>query len=344
MGLSRAARDALDDAVRAGSVPGGVVAVATARGPRGVHVCGVRREAGLEVTTETRYDLASLTKVIATLPSLLRLVTDGVIALEDRLGRFFSNAGWFQTPSLGDVTLRQLATHTAGLDPWWPLFARVSTRQTALAAVLQARVVGPGSVAYSDVSFMLLGAVVERVTGRRLDEVARDLVFEPLGMTATSFGPLTGVPVAATEDCGWRGRLLEGEVHDENASVWDGVAGHAGVFGTAEDVARYAAAWLRRDERLGDASLLAEAIALQAEGADGVRRGLGWLLSGPRAFTQGLPGYGHTGFTGTSLWIDPIAGVASVLLTNRVHPHRSRGAGIVALRRTLHAAVHEALS
>jgi CubicO group peptidase (beta-lactamase class C family) len=220
----------------------------------------------------------------------------------------------------------------------------VSTRQTALAAVLQAPVAASGSVAYSDVGFMLLGAVVERVTGRRLDEVARDLVFEPLGMTATSFGPLSGVPVAATEDCGWRGRLLEGEVHDENASVWGVVAAHAGLFGTADDVARYAAAWLRHDERLASASLLAEAISLHAEGADGARRGLGWLLSGPSAFTRRLPGYGHTGFTGTSLWIDPSAGVASVLLTNRVHPHRSRGAGIVALRCAFHEAAHEALA
>jgi CubicO group peptidase (beta-lactamase class C family) len=135
------------------------------------------------------------------------------------------------------------------------LFAQPEHAPRALAAVLQTPVGPPGEVVYSDLGFMLLGAIVERVAHERLDAFAAREVFDPLDMLATRFGPLDGVPVAATEDCGWRDRLLEGEVHDENATVWDGVAGHAGLFGTVGDLARYAHAWLTRDE-LGPEELL----------------------------------------------------------------------------------------
>jgi len=146
--------------------------------------------------------------------------------------------------------------------------------------------------------------------------------------------------VAATVWGGGRKRLLEGEVHDENASVWEGVAGHAGLFATAGDVAAYAAAWMALDPRLGPEAVLREAVEPQSEGDGGVRRGLGWVLAHPGCFSGGARGYGHTGFTGTSLWIDPDAGLASVLLTNRVHPHRERGAGIGALRAAFHGSLH----
>lgn len=341
MTFPRAARDSLELAVAQGVVPGAAAALADRDGPGPLMVCGVRRQGGPAVTPDTRYDLASLTKVMATLPCVLRLVADGALGLDDRLEPYFSHAGWFQSPSLADATVRQLLAHAAGVEPWSPLFARVSTRATALAAVLQARVEAPGTVRYSDLGFMLLGALVERVTKRRLDAFAREAVFEPLGMHHTGFGPVRDAPVAATEDCGWRNRLLEGEVHDENASVWDGVAGHAGLFGTAADVATYASAWLRLDPRLGPEWLLREASALHAEDDAGVRRGLGWLLAHPGVFAgDAARGYGHTGFTGTSLWIDPEGGTASVLLTNRVHPHRSRGHGITALRGGFHGLVH----
>jgi CubicO group peptidase (beta-lactamase class C family) len=341
MGFPPHAYEALERAVAAGVVPGAAAAVASRDGSRHVAVTGVRREGGPAVTTDTRYDLASLTKVIATLPSVLRLVADGALALDHRLEPYFSNAGWYQTPSLADVTVRALLSHTSGLPAWRPLFAQAGTRRAALAAVLQAPLERPGVVSYSDIGFMLLGALVERVSKRPLDAFARDEVFVPLGMLETTFGPIAGVPVAATEDCGWRNRLLEGEVHDENAALWDGVAGHAGLFGTVADVAAYASAWLRLDGRLGPEPLLREALALHGEGDDGARRGLGWLLAHPSAFAgEAARGYGHTGFTGTSLWIDPERGSASVLLTNRIHPHRARGDGIAALRSTFHGLAH----
>ena len=341
MTLPDGAHAALTNAVEAAVIPGGVAARVDDAVRVDLVCAGVTRSGGDRVRPSTRYDLASLTKVVATLPCILRLVSERAISLEDSVGRFFTNAGWFQQPSLADASVRELLTHTSGLPSWAPLFARVSHRQTALAAVLQAPVEEVGRVRYSDLGFMLLGAIVERVTGSRLDEAARDLVFGPLAMTRTSFGPIEPEDVAATEDCGWRGRLLVGEVHDENAAVWDGVSGHAGLFSEVGDLARYAAAWLSHDPLLGSAELLDEATSAQAQGDDGSVRGWGWALPAAAAFAgAGARGFGHTGFTGTSVWIDPDGRAASILLTNRVHPRRDLGEGIHALRRTFHGAAH----
>ena len=342
--------EAIPAAAGSGEVGSGLVAgVIDAAGRRDVLAVGRRRLDGQDVTVDTRFDLASLTKVVATLPSVVRLLAAGEVALDDPVGRFFSNAGWFAQPSLADVTLRALLSHSGGLPAWRPLFAELSDRRAALGAVLQTRVAPAGEVVYSDLGFMLLAAVVERVAHERLDAFARREVFEPLDMPDTGFGPLEGVPVAATEDCGWRDRLLEGEVHDENATVWDGVAGHAGLFGTVGDLLRYAHAWLTFDARLGPRDLLAEAVREQAVARDASlasgRRGLGWLLPRPGVFAgEGARGFGHTGFTGTSLWVDPEAGHAVVLLSNRVHPRRGSPAPIHALRVAFHEAVRRGLA
>ncbi len=337
-------RARLARAVAEDVTPGAVLALVDRSGATATAVAGVRRQGGPAVDLDTRYDLASLTKVVATLPSVLKLVASGAVTLDDPVGRFFSGAGLFQTPSLADVPIRALLAHASGLPAWRPLYAQPANRRAALAAVINTGPAHPaGTVVYSDLGFMLLGAIVERVAHERLDAFAAREVFAPLGMHATCFGPLHGVPVAATEDCGWRDRLLEGEVHDENATVWDGVAGHAGLFGTAGDLARYAHAWLTQDERLAPAALLDACAAEAAVAADGARRGLGWVLASPGSFGgEGARGFGHTGFTGTSLWIEPDAGVATVLLTNRVHPRRGSPAGVHALRQDVHAAVRAA--
>lgn len=356
------ARRGLEAAVARGEVPSAVALVGDSATVSQVAVYGVTRSQGPPVDAATRYDLASLSKVVGTLPSLLALLHTGEVSLDDPVRKFFSQAGWFQIPSLGDATLRQLLTHTSGLPAWRPLFAEVSSRLTALGSVLQTPLSHTpinhtpthptpldhpsGRVVYSDLGFMLLGAVVERVSGARLDAFAREHVFGPLGMAATAYGVADGAAVAATEDCGWRGRLLEGEVHDENAFVFDGVAGHAGLFGTAADLARYAQAWLRLEAPFASAELLREATREHAVGDQGtrhrVRRGLGWQLAGAGSsagrFTS-LTAYGHTGFTGTSLWLDPGRDRFAVLLTNRVHPSRACGENIHALRVAFHDAL-----
>ncbi len=306
---------------------------------------------GAAVTADVRYDLASLTKVVATLPAVLQLVSSGELELDRPLRHWFSNAGWFQQPSLADSTVRQLLAHNSGLPNWVPLFTETRDRLLALGRVLQSPVRDQGGPAvYSDLGFMLLGALVERVTGQRLDRYVEEHVFRPLGMEGTGFPGLAGGAVssralnivyAPTEYCGWRNRLLVGEVHDENACAWEGVAGHAGLFGTAADLGKYAQAWLDSDPRLGSPELLQEALKQQSVTVTGEPRGLGWSLAHPGSFAGDIPGYGHTGFTGTSIWIDPTAGQFTVLLTNRVNPDRHARTGISELRLAVHAPNHE---
>ena len=345
MQIPEPVRARLDRAVADGVTPGAVLAFVDDGGSIAATATGVRRLGGPATDVGTRYDLASLTKVVATLPSVLKLVAAGAVGLDDPVGRFFSGAGLFQAPSLADVPVRALLAHASGLPAWRPLYAQPADRRAALAAVINTALEHPaGTVVYSDLGFMLLGSIVERVAHERLDAFATREVFAPLGMHATRFGPVEGVPVAATEDCGWRDRVLEGEVHDENATVWDGVAGHAGLFGTADDLARYAHAWATRDERLAPAALLDACTAEAAVAADGARRGLGWVLAHEGSFGgPGAGGYGHTGFTGTSLWIEPDGGHATVLLTNRVHPRRGSPAGVHALRQDVHALLRAAV-
>ena len=331
-------------------VPGAVAVAGDKDQVTLVTACGVTRLGGPSVDEATRFDLASLSKVVGTLPAVLALVQAGEVALGDPVKRFFSNAGWFQTPSSGDVTVRQLLTHTSGLPAWRPLYAESSTRLNALGNLLQSSLVRPaGGVVYSDLGFMLLGAIVERVSKLRLDVFTQTHIFAPLDLKTLSYGVPNNSPddvtVAATENCGWRGRLLQGEVHDENAFALDGVAGHAGLFGTAFDLARYAQAWLRLSAPFASPELLREATRDHASDANNTasgRRGLGWQLvgEGSSAGHYASPSaYGHTGFTGTSLWLDPEKNRFAALLTNRVHPSRTAGGSIHTLRVAFHDAI-----
>jgi CubicO group peptidase (beta-lactamase class C family) len=368
----------LQEAIARGEIPSVVAVIGTNKERELVLAEGVEHYGGQTVHKETLYDIASLTKVVSTLPLILKLVSNKELKLEQTVGKFFSNAGWGQTPTLADVRVRDLLTHSSGLPAWTSLFAWVSERSTAIANVLQTQLEYPGKFVYSDLGFILLGAMLERITGQRQDELAADL-FKGLEMPHTSYRPRAQASkastnqtsslhqttllnqelltmqhsalsqqhsIAATEDCGWRGRLLVGEVHDENAFMMDGVAGHAGLFATADDLATYAQTWLNLDSKLGSEEILHEAIKLQLE-QNGNRRGLGWLLKSENSFAgthASLQGFGHTGFTGTSLWIEPSASQPwfAVLLTNRVHPTRQHGQNINAIRQDFHNAVAEA--
>lgn len=338
--------EALSQAVADGTVPGGVALVGSAEARWAPVVAGVRRYGGEAVTADTRYDLASLTKVVGCLSALLRLLDAGELRLGDSVRRFFSNAGWFGEPSLGDVTIEELATHTSGIPAWRPLFALAADRRMAVANVLQSSLDEVrGRYLYSDLGVITLTAVVERVTGERIDAFLTREVFAPLGMRDTGYGPLpASVPVAATEDDGLRGGVLEGVVHDENAWIMAGVSGHAGLFAPAADLLALGQAWLRLDAPFASAAWLREALEDRSRG-EGPRRGLLWRLAQPDWPFGGAGSpraFGHTGFTGTSLVIDPVQGWATVLLTNRVHPSRQRGERINELRARVHAVVAEA--
>lgn len=338
-----AARPLVERAIADEITPGAVLLVGSADGAGHGIALGMRRYGGAAVTMDTRYDLASLTKVVGCLPALLHLLETSEVRLDDPIRRFFSNAGWFEEPSLGDATLEQLALHVSGLPAWKPLFAWVSDRRTAIANVLQTELSEtPGTHRYSDLGVIALTAVIERVSGLHLDVFLHRHVFGPMAMSTTRYGPLPhGLPIAATEDDGWRGRLLEGEVHDENAFVLDGVSGHAGLFATAADLLRYGQAWLRREAPFASSTWI-EAALRDRSGGVGTPRGLLWPLrhDGWAFGNEASPAaFGHTGFTGTSLAVDPQTGWVSVLLTNRVHPHRGSPDGIIRLRRSVHDAI-----
>jgi len=353
-------RQVLEDALDRRQFPGCVAIFGSRSAQSEPIVLGRRTWDGPETTADTRYDLASLTKVMATLPAVLRLFQAERLWPDDRVKDWISNAGWFQLPSIRNVQVRELLTHTSGLPAWVPLYAQTSDRMTAMASLLQTPITEPpegepARIVYSDLGFMVLGALVERITQERLDHYVQHAVFGPLGMTETAFlprdkaghGPGLTTPIAPTEDCGWRNEVLCGVVHDENAFRLDGVAGHAGLFGPAADVARYARAWLELDPRLGGPADLRKACSEQAS-IVAERRGWGWLMKGSNLSFAGdgatETGFGHTGFTGTSLWVDPGAGWYAVLLTNRVHPSRTGGEDIHGVRRRFHAAVAAAVA
>jgi CubicO group peptidase (beta-lactamase class C family) len=333
----------VDRAVDAGVVPGAVLAagVHTAE-PVLLHVAGdAQRDAAATrpMAADTVFDLASLTKVVAALPVVLYLAGRGEIGLDQPAARYLPA---FAGPGKGEVTVRHLLLHTSGLPGQRRYYERLGDRAAILAAALAEPLAArPGTVfCYSDVGFIVLGELAVAVAGCGLDELVRDVVCTPLGMTSTRYLPPAGWAgrVAATEVVG--GAAKVGVVHDENAETLGGVAGHAGLFGTAADLARYAAAWAGNDSPPG--GLRAEALRCQTEGLGG-RRGLGWGLRGDTYDNMGdgwpASGAGHTGFTGTSLSVDPVSGLWAVLLTNAVHFGRGPEHSVVGLRKQLHAAV-----
>ncbi|NNG04366.1 MAG: beta-lactamase family protein [Inquilinus sp.] len=316
----------LDD----GRIPGAALGIVTADGARAVRWGGMAMLTPdrIPLERETLFDLASLTKVMVTVPEVLRLVEDGLVDLDDALARHLPELCADEPNAVArTATLRQLLTHHAGVPALeaihlWP----------GDAAALKERVVRQvwpvGQKAYSDIGYILLGLLVERLRGGALAD-------RPVGDGLT-FAPDPACS-AATEDCPWRGRVLRGEVHDENAFALGG-AGHAGLFGTVDGVLGFAAALI--EGRVLSAAALAEMRSAQT-----ATRALGWQhrftvsdIDEPSWAGGSLcaPGtLGHTGFTGTGLWIDFERGVTWALLTNRVHPSRHTETGIMALRRTV---------
>ena len=335
-----AVADLLGEAVRAGQIPGAVFACGARGRPAQVVVAGQAQARGgprRAMTRDTLFDLASVTKVAATLPAVLRLAGLGALALDDRVTRFLAA---FRGEGRDVVTVRQLLAHTAGLPAEIAFWARHGDPDEACQALLRAPLEHPPGtrVVYSDVGFMLLGRVVSAITGTALDVSVAELVTGPLQMRRTCFRPGAGprAAVAATE-LQPDGTALAGIVHDENARLFGGVAGHAGLFAPVDDLVRYLdAAWL--GGQFLSLRWRREACRPQTRGLDGVR-GLGWALRGDRSDPLGRcwpPGsLSHTGFTGTSLACDPASGSWAVLLSNEVHFGRGRGV-IRALREAVH--------
>lgn len=267
---------------------------------------------------DTWWDLASVTKAVSTTSCVLSLLDDGRLELDQAI------ASYLPDDELGQptATIRQFLTHSTGLPPHRRLYAECPDRQafrTELLRTSPASQAGSDCV-YSDVGFLTLGFAVEALTGQRQDDFLRERVLQPLGLSEQlAYGP--PVPpdrCAATEVCAYRGRLVRAEVHDENAWRCDGVAGHAGLFGTVEGVGRFGQEML--DHAVFSRAVYDELFTVRDDVASD-RFWLGWKRL--RYDTPDDPAFGHDGFTGTLLWCSPSARLVIALLTNRVHPTRA---------------------
>ena len=296
---------------------------------------------GPEVGADTRFDLASLTKLF-TAATFMRLVERGAVNLDAPVRRVLPEAGGRSAAS-ERITWRHLLSHSAGLPPGVP-YASMTDAERGRAAVLSVEPThAPGAtVVYSDVGFMLLGFAIEAIVGRDLGPAIDELVVRPLGLRHTGFLPNPSLPVAATEVCPHRRRRLRAEVHDENAAALGGIAGHAGLFSTARDIAALGASFLDGRRLLLAEETVAEMICEQARD-DSLRRGLGFALWSPDPEASSHPlgrrSFGHTGFTGTSLWVDPDRSMVVALLTNAVY----RGRGFAAFS-SARVGLHESLA
>jgi len=280
------------------------------------------------MTLDTVFDIASLTKVVATTPALMRLFEEGKLRLNDPVTRYLPG---FPGGRNG-ISVRNLLTHFSGLRPDLDLDPAWSGYETGVRKALEETAVAPPGARfiYSDINFILLGEIVRRLSGRTLAEYARVNVFAPLGLEQTMFLPSPALRprIAPTEAV--KEQFLRGVVHDETARFMGGVAGHAGVFSTAADLARFAMLMLNEGS-LGGVKLfqpltVRKFTTPQSPPDQPILRGLGWDIDSPLSGNRGelfaLGSYGHTGFTGTSLWIDPDSHSFVLLLSNSVHPRR----------------------
>jgi CubicO group peptidase (beta-lactamase class C family) len=282
------------------------------------------------IDNSTIFDLASVSKVIGTTSAVMKLYDGGLLRLEDKVGMYLPQ---FTTGPKAAITIRQLITHRAGFPPFRRFFLMCSTATAAVDSVFATELVAtPGDTTiYSDIGMITMGKVVEKITGMSLADYVRKEFFEPLGMTRTMYAPPESLAVecAPTEiDTLWRKRLVQGQVHDENAALLDGVAGHAGLFSTASDLAIYMQMLLNKGI-YGGTRYLKESTVVEftQKYVPGQERYLGWDMKSPTGSSAGTlfspSSFGHLGFTGTSIWTDPERKVSVIFLTNRVHPTRA---------------------
>lgn len=309
----------LQNAVRQGLISGAVVLVGNQNGTLYTHAAGRAgfEPASRQLTVGTVFDIASLTKVFATTPAVIRLMDQGSLSLLDPLSR------WFPEFEGKEITVLHLLTHTSGLhdgmlDPSSPLESAISRAASQSSDK-------PGTrFMYADINFILLGNLVRRISAFGLDDYCQEAFYQPLGMAHTGFNPSANGNTAAT--LGGRNGVLKGVVQDPNARLLGGVAGHAGLFSTAEDLGRFSRMLLNGGVLDGQRVLSARAVAQMTAPyffKNGkIVRGLGWDRESPFSAPKGAlfsdVSYGHTGYSGTSVWIDPEANLYVILLTTRL--------------------------
>ena len=330
-------------------LPGGVLWVER----NGVHFTEAYGNASVEpihspAQPDTIYDAASLTKVVATTPAVLLLHERGKLSIDDPVRKYipeFTGAGRDQ------VTLRHLLTHTSGLRPDISLAGWNGHAECIAKCIAEKLRAKPGEkFRYSDINFQLLDEIIRRVTNRRLDLFCEQEIFGPLKMIDTGYNPSLEKRSRVAPTTVTNGKALQGIVHDPRARKTEGVAGHAGLFTTAPDLARYAKMLLQGGKLDGTRLFKPETVKLmttvQTPSALSLRRGLGWDIdsgySSPRGSVFPLGSYGHTGFTGTSIWIDPFSKTFVIFLCNRIHP-LEKSPSVSPLRRAIGTLAAEAV-
>ncbi len=337
----------INQAVDTGLIPGGVLVIGhngqvIYRKAYGSRALIPHRE---PMTLNTIFDAASLTKVIATTPSVMKLFEAGKIRLDDPVTKYLPE---FQGGK-SDITVRLLMTHFSGLPPDLELVPRWSGYETGIQRALSTKPIAPPGVRfiYSDINFILMGEIVRRLSGESLADFARQQIFIPLGMNDTTFLPSAALRerIAPTEIDEDTGQPFRGIVHDPTSRYMGGIAGHAGMFTTADDLAKYAEMMLGMGAANGVRVFQPMTVRKFTEPGSPadqpILRGLGWDIDSPFSSNRGelypIGSYGHTGFTGTSVWMDPTTNSFVILLTNAVHP--KRGKSLTSLRSRVATAV-----
>ena len=322
----------VDKAIRSGKTPGAVVLIGNQDKVVYRQAFGYRaiKPKRLPMRIDTIFDLGSLTKVMATTTAVMQLMEKGKLRIEDRIAEHWPE---FKINGKEGITVCQLLTHYSGLRPSLEVSSRWAGYDAALKMITGEKPFSPSGTRfiYSDINFIILGELVRRISGQSLDVYCAEYIFKPLGMKDTRFKPSPSLRsrIAPTQyQHGKKGKILWGEVHDPVAYHMGGVAGHAGLFSTADDLATFAQTLLNGGSTKGLRILspltVEKMTTPQTPPNKMVLRGLGWDIDSPFASNRGelfpVGSYGHTGFTGTSIWIDPVSKTYIILLTNRVHP------------------------
>ena len=322
----------VDKAIRSGKTPGAVVLIGNQDKVVYRQAFGYRaiKPKRLPMRIDTIFDLSSLTKVIATTTAVMQLMEKGKLRIEDRIAEHWPE---FKINGKEEITVCQLLTHYSGLRPSLEVSSKWVGYDAALKMITGEKPFSPPGTRfiYSDINFIILGELVRRISGQSLDVYCAEYIFKPLGMKDTRFKPSPSLRsrIAPTQyQHGKKGKILWGEVHDPVAYHMGGVAGHAGLFSTADDLATFAQTLLNGGSTKGLRILspltVEKMTTPQTPPNKMVLRGLGWDIDSPFASNRGelfpVGSYGHTGFTGTSIWIDPVSKTYIILLTNRVHP------------------------
>src|SRR5690554_2133070 len=339
----------VNDAVKDSAFPGAVVLVSKDGNIQFHKAFGsfTYEDNSTKTDLNSIYDLASLTKVVATTTAAMICVDRNLFSLDDKVSEYIPE---FVSNNKENITIKNLLMHNSGLPAWKKFWGVYDNSEDVLKDIYNSKTeYEPGTkTIYSDLGLITLAEIIEKVSGKPFDIFCKEEIFEPLNMNDTYFIPPDSVKdrIPPTEyDNYWRNRLIKGEVHDETASLLNGVAGHAGLFSTAEDIHNLLLTLLNNGRFENKQIIDSATVKIFTTKQTNSSRAIGWDIKSPAKSSAGnyfsSLSFGHTGFTGTSAWVDPLNKVIVVFLTNRVYPTRENNK-IIKVRPLLHDAVIKA--